>query len=120
AGGGGCAPAVLRLYHAAPRRATFCPTNKGKRAPAAESVVACRGGGQYTRSIWHTPGRRAGRSRRLPRGGAEIFNKGGCLMKTMLKVVLGVAVAVALVAVVKAADKEVTKSGKLVCGKCTL
>jgi hypothetical protein len=59
-----------------------------------------------------------------PGVGAEMFNKGGCLMKTMLKVVLGVAVAVALVVAVKAADKaegkEVTKSGKLVCGKCTL
>jgi Family of unknown function (DUF6370) len=47
-------------------------------------------------------------------------------MKAMLKVVLGMAVAVALVLSLQAADakkeadKEVTLTGKLVCGKCTL
>src|SRR5207253_2564072 len=58
---------------------------------------------------------------RWTRGGparAQGFHKGGCLMKTMLKVSLAVAVAVVLVLSLKAAD-DVTKTGKLVCGKCT-
>src|SRR5262249_31909664 len=48
------------------------------------------------------------------------FHKGGCPMKAMWTMALGVAVLCALVVTVRAADEEKTLKGTITCAKCDL